>query len=70
MQHSSLVQESDVLVVPIRAYDLVLGLRWFQSSNSDVDWQSGRLLALRTPEGAEVVRVDQADDQECPGNVA
>jgi hypothetical protein len=69
MEHLSLVQESEMLVVPIRAYDLVLGLAWFQSRNPDVDWQSGRLLALRTPGGAEVVAVDRADHQECPGRV-
>jgi hypothetical protein len=68
MEHLSPVQESEVLVVPMRAYDLVLGLPWFQSRNPDVDWQSGRLLALRTPGGAEVVAVDRVDHQECPGN--
>jgi len=69
MEHLSPVQESEVLVVPMRAYYLVLGLPWFQSRNPDVDWQSGRLLALRTPGGAEVVAVDRVDHQECPGNV-
>jgi len=68
MEHLSPVQESEVLVVPMRAYDLVLGLPWFQYRNPDVDWQSGRLLALRTPGGAEVVAVDRVDHQECPGN--
>jgi len=68
MEHLSLVQESEVPVVPMRAYDLVLGLPWFQSRNPDVDCQSGRLLALQTPEGADVVAVDRVDHQECPGN--
>jgi len=68
MEHLSPVQESEVLVVPMRAYDLVLGLPWFQSRNPDVDWQSGRLFALRTPGGAEVVAVDRVDHRECPGN--
>jgi len=54
--------------VPMRAYDLVLGLPWFQSRNPDVDWQSGRLLALRSPGGVEVVAVDRVEHQECPGN--
>jgi len=49
MEHLSPVQESEVLVVPMRAYNLVLGLPWFQSRNPDVDWQCGRRLALRTP---------------------
>ena len=68
MEHLSLVQESEVLVVPMRAYDLVLGLPWYQSRNPDIDWQSGRHLALRTPGGAEVVAVDRVDNQECPGD--
>jgi len=69
MEHLSPVEESEVLVVPMRANDLVLGLPWFQSRNPDIDWQSGRFLALRTPGGAEVVAVDRVDDQECAGNV-
>jgi hypothetical protein len=63
------VRESEVLVVPMQAYDMVLGLPWFQSRNPDVDWQRGQLLALRTLGGAEVVAVDKVDNQECPGNV-
>ena len=54
--------------MPMRAYDLVLELPWFQSRHPDVHWQSGRLLALRTPGGAEVVAVDRVDCQKCPGN--
>jgi len=54
--------------VPMRACDLVLGLPWFQSRNPDIDWQSCRHLALRTPGGAEVVAVDRVDHEECPGN--
>jgi len=49
IEHLSPVQESEVLVVPMRAYDFVLGLPWFQSRNPDVDWQRGRFLALQTP---------------------
>jgi hypothetical protein len=69
MEHLSPDQEAEVLVVPMQAYDLVLGLPWFQSRNPDVDWQSGRNLALRTRGGAEVVAVDLVDYQECPGKV-
>jgi len=46
MEHLSPVQEAEVLVVPMGAYDLVLGLPWFQSRKPDVNSQSGRLLAL------------------------
>jgi len=69
MQHSAPVQESEVLVVPMRAYNLLLGLPWFQSRNPDVNWERGRLLALRTPRGAELVAVDRVDHQDRPGNV-
>jgi len=69
MEHISPVQEAEVLVVPMRVHNLVLGLPWFQSRDSDVHWLCGRLLALRTPGGAEVVAVDQVDHQECPGDV-
>jgi hypothetical protein len=69
MEHLSPVQESELLVVPMRAYDLVLGLPWFQSSNPVVEWQCSRLLALRTTGGAEVVAVDRVDHQESPRNV-
>jgi hypothetical protein len=69
MEHLSPVEESAVQVVPLRANDLVMGLRWFQSWNPDVKWHRSRLLALRIVGGAEVVAVDWVDHQECPGNV-
>ena len=69
MEHLSPVQESEGLVVPMRAYNWVLRLPPFQSRKPDVDWQRGQLLALRTPGGAEVVAVDQVHHQECPRNV-
>jgi hypothetical protein len=67
-EHLSLVRESEVLVAPIWAYDWVLGLPWFLCRNPYIVWQSGRLLALRTAGGAEVVAVDRVDHLECPGN--
>jgi hypothetical protein len=69
MEHLSPVEDSEALVVPMQADDLVLGLPRFQFSNPDVDWQSGLHLALPTPVGAEVVAVDWVDHHECPGNV-
>jgi len=69
MEHWSLVQQSAVLVVLMHTYDLVLRLPWIQSSNPDVDWKHGQLLAWRTHMGADVVVVDREDHQECPGNV-
>jgi len=34
----TLVDRSNVLVVPMRTYDLVLGLPWFPKQNPDIDW--------------------------------
>jgi len=48
------VDESDVLVVPMRAYDLVLGLPWFQKRHPDIDWAHRRLTALRSASASGV----------------
>jgi len=32
------VDRSDVLVVPMRAYDVVIGEPWFPKQNPDIDW--------------------------------
>jgi len=45
--------ESEVLVVPMKAYDLVLGLAWFKARNPEIDWSKGRLSAPRTPNGSQ-----------------
>jgi hypothetical protein len=49
--HLAPVDEPEVPVVPITAYDLVLGLPWFQARNPEIDWSRNRLLSLRTPYG-------------------
>jgi hypothetical protein len=43
------VNESDVVVVPMRSYDLVLGLPWFHKRNPEIDWAHRRLTGLRSP---------------------
>jgi hypothetical protein len=43
------VDESDVLVVKMTSYDLVLGIPWFEKNNPDIDWSRKRLIALRNP---------------------
>jgi hypothetical protein len=48
------VNDSDVLVVPMRAYDLVLGLPWFHKRNPDIDWTHRRVTALRSPSASGV----------------
>jgi len=51
LEHLAPVDEPDVLVVPMTAYDLVLGLPWFQSWNPEINWSKGQLLGLWTPVG-------------------
>jgi hypothetical protein len=48
MDHVGLVHEPEVLVIPIRTYDLVLGLALFICRKPDRHWDTGRLTALRT----------------------
>ena len=44
------MNEPDVLV-PMIAYDLILGLPWIQFRNPEIDLRQGQLLGLRTPIG-------------------
>jgi len=37
---------SEVVVIPMKAYDLLLGLPWFTARNPEIDWSKGRLTAL------------------------
>lgn len=69
MEHLSLVQESEVLVVAMQTYDLPLRLSLFQCRNPDVNWHFGRHLAMSTPGRVDVVAVDQIHHQEYPANV-
>jgi hypothetical protein len=46
-EHEQPVDESEVLIVPMMAYDLVLGLPWFKARNPEIDWEAGKLLSLR-----------------------
>ena len=45
------VDEPHVVIVPMTIYDRLLGLRWFQSRNPEIDWSKGQLLGLRRPVG-------------------
>jgi len=60
-EHLKLVDESEVVVVPIKAYDLVLGLPWFKARNLEIDWTKGRLTALRTPNGPQRAKIPEVD---------
>jgi hypothetical protein len=37
----------EILIAPMTAYDLVLGLPWFKTGNPEVDGEEGKLLSLR-----------------------
>jgi hypothetical protein len=50
-EHLAPVDQPEVLIVPMKAYDLVLGLPWFKSRNPEINWVRGQLTALRNPEG-------------------
>jgi len=51
MDHLAPVHQPEVLVVPMRAYNLVLGLPWFKTRKPEIDWATGRLTSLKTPSG-------------------
>jgi hypothetical protein len=48
IEHSKLGDILEGLVVSIEAYNPVLGLAWFNSRNSEIDWTKGWLTGLRT----------------------
>jgi hypothetical protein len=50
-EHLKPADELEVLVVPMKAYDLVLGLPWFKARNQEIERTKGRLTARRTPYG-------------------
>jgi len=52
LDHLALVDEPEVLVVPIKAYDSVLGLPWFAARNLEIEWSQNGLVSLRTPCGS------------------
>jgi len=54
--------------MPMRAYNLVLGLPWLQSRNPDVDCQCSGPFVRKTPGQADVVAVDRVEQQECHTN--
>jgi hypothetical protein len=46
-EHEQPVDKSEVLIVPMTADDLVLGLTWFKARNPEIDWEAGKLLSLQ-----------------------
>jgi len=66
MEHLAPVTEPEVLVVPMRAYDLVLGLPWFRARNPEIDWNLRRLTALRSPNGPQAADISGGEDKPPP----
>jgi hypothetical protein len=40
-EHLKLVDQLEVIVVPMKEYDLVLGLLWFKTKKLEIDWTKG-----------------------------
>jgi len=51
LDHLAPVHKPEVLVIPMRDYDLVLGLPWFKTRKPEIEWATGRLISSRTPSG-------------------
>jgi hypothetical protein len=61
MSHRAPIIESDVLVVPIEAYDMVLGTPWFRDQKPVIDWTRGCVLGLLGSRGVvprDAINVD------------
>jgi hypothetical protein len=51
MDYLALAHKADVLVIPFRADDVVLGLSLFNTPKPDIDSATGQLTSLSTPSG-------------------
>jgi hypothetical protein len=60
-EHLKSVHESEVLVVPMKAYNLVVALLRFKARNLEIDWTKGQLTALQAPNGLQRVKIPEAD---------
>ena len=58
------VDKSEVLVSPMMAYNLVLGLPWQETRN--IDCSNSRLTALRAPNGPQRAKIPEADHTSLP----
>jgi hypothetical protein len=68
MSHRAPIVESDVLVVPIQAYDMVLGTPWFRDQRPLIDWARGEVLGLLGSRGAIPAGVDTEIDADSSGD--
>jgi hypothetical protein len=60
-EHLKPVDELEVTVVPMKAYDLVLGLPGFKARNPEIDWTKGQWIALERPNGLQRANIPDAD---------
>ena len=51
MDNSAAVYKPEVLVIPMRIYNLVLGLPWFKTHKPEIDWATSRFTSIRTRSG-------------------
>ena len=63
--HLAPVDELDVLVVNMKAYDLVLGLPWFQRHGPEIDWARKRLLSLRKAAASHPIGMIATSPDQC-----
>ena len=57
-EHLEPVEESEVLVIRMKAYNLVLGLPWQETRKSTA---ASRLTALRSPKRLQRAKIPEAD---------
>jgi hypothetical protein len=65
LPHLAPIDES-ALVVKMNAYDLVLGLPWFERHNPEIDWARKRLISLRMRKAQKASTSDSADSPDPP----
>jgi hypothetical protein len=71
IEHLAPVDEPQVLIVPMKAYDLVHGLNWFKARNPEIDWSRGRLTALKSLGGdGAIPEADPISTLQSVGNVS
>jgi hypothetical protein len=51
MDHLAQAHEQEVVVVTMRAYDVVMGLPWITTRQAEIDWATSPSPAFRTPSG-------------------
>ena len=64
-EHLQLVDESEDLVVPMTAYNLVVGLPWLKARKPEIYRTKSRLTALRTPNGPQRAKIPKGDHSSC-----